>query len=88
MDFFGRIEIVKQVGKENKTLIVLNMVKPNSTLTSEMLEALENYPVSIAQTSISDLVSFTRSPLNNQLDEKAQNQIENVTMEVLEILKK
>lgn len=64
------------------------MVKPNSTLTSEMLEALENYPCFHCSTSISDLVSFTRSPLNNQLDEKAQNQIENVTMEVLEILKK
>ena len=64
------------------------MVKPNSTLSAEMLEALENYSIPIAQTSISDLVSFTRSPLNNQLDEKAQNQIENVTMEVLELLKK
>ena len=82
------IEIVKQVGKENKTLIVLNMVKPNSTLSTEMIEALENYSVPVAKTSISDLVSFTRSPLNNQLDEKAQNQIENVTMEVLELLKK
>ena len=82
------IEIVKQVGKENKTLIVLNMVKPNSTLSTEMLEALENYSIPVAKTSISDLVSFTRSPLNNQLDEKAQNQIESVTMEVLELLKK
>lgn len=53
-----------------------------------MIEALENYAVPVAKTSISDLVSFTRSPLNNQLDDKAQNQIENVTMEVLELLKK
>ena len=64
------------------------MVKPNSTLSTEMLEALENYSIPVAKTSISDLVSFTRSPLNNQLDEKAQNQIESVTMEVLELLKK
>lgn len=83
------INIIKQVGKENKALIVLNMVKPNSTLSAEMLEALENYSVPVAKTPISDLVAYTRSALNGGLnDEKAEKQMESLTMEVLKILQK
>lgn len=79
------IEIVKTTNKTKNTLIVFNMVKPNTTLTSEMTEALERFDVPIANTSISDLVSFTRSAINDGLNEntKAQNQMIELTKEVL-----
>lgn len=79
------IDVIKSGKGENKTLIVLNMVKHNSTLTAEMLEALERFKIQIAETHISDLVAYTRSAINNGInDEKAKNQIENLTIEVLQ----
>lgn len=79
------IEIVKSAKKEKDTLIVFNMVKPNTTLTNEMNEALERFNVSVSNTFISDLVAFTRSALNDGIEEntKAQNQIIELTKEVL-----
>lgn len=82
------IKIIHQLKKENITKIVFNMVKPNTTLTTEMKEALDNYNIPVADTVISDLVAFTRSPINNSLtDEKAKNQIDNLTMEILKLIK-
>jgi len=79
------IEIVKNAKKEKDTLIVFNMVKPNTTLTNEMNEALERFNVSVSNTFISDLVAFTRSAINDGIEEntKAQNQIIELTKEVL-----
>lgn len=84
------IEIVKNNKNKEKILIVFNMVKPNTTLTLEMKEALEKFDVKVADTMISDLVAFTRSSMNNGVEEseKALNQISNLTMEVLKIIKK
>ena len=79
------INIIKQVSKEDKTLIVFNMVKPNTTLTTEMQEAIENYNITVAETKISDLVAFTRSAMNKGVEDskKAQQQIEALTREIL-----
>ena len=79
------INIIKQVGKEDKTLIVFNMVKPNTTLTTEMQEAIENYNITVAETKISDLVAFTRSAMNRGVEDckKAQQQMESLTREIL-----
>ena len=79
------INIIKQVGKEDKTLIVFNIVKPNTTLTTEMQEAIENYNITVAETKISDLVAFTRSTMNKGVGDskKAQQQIEALTREIL-----
>lgn len=79
------IEIVKNAKKEKDTLIVFNMVKPNTTLTNEMNEALERFNVTVSNTFISDLVAFTRSAINDGIEEntKAQNQIIELTKEVL-----
>lgn len=79
------INIIKQVSKEDKTLIVFNMVKPNTTLTTEMQEAIENYNITVAETKISDLVAFTRSAMNRGVEysKKAQQQIEALTREIL-----
>lgn len=79
------INIIKQVDKEDKTLIVFNMVKPNTTLTTEMQEAIENYNITVAETKISDLVAFTHSTMNKGVGDskKAQQQIEALTREIL-----
>ena len=79
------IDIVKEAKSEKKAVIVFNMVKPNTTLTSEMHEAMEQHKIPIAENYISDLVAFTRSAITNELtDQKAKLQIENLTREVLE----
>lgn len=79
------INIIKQVGKEDKTLIVFNMVKPNTTLTTEMQDAIDNYNIPIAETKISDLVAFTRSAITHGVEDskKAYQQIESLTREIL-----
>lgn len=79
------INIIKQIGKEEKTLIVFNMVKPNTTLTTEMQDAIDNYNIPIAEAKISDLVAFTRSAITNGVEDskKALQQIENLTREIL-----
>lgn len=79
------ISVIKDSKAEKKALIVFNMVKPNTTLTNEMHEAMEKYKIPIAKNYISDLVAFTRSAINNEVtDPKAKSQIENLTREVLE----
>ncbi|MEG1344944.1 MAG: ParA family protein [Clostridia bacterium] len=79
------ISIIKDSKSEKKALIVFNMVKPNTTLTSEMHEAMEKHKIPIAKNYISDLVAFTRSAISNEItDPKAKLQIENLTREVLE----
>lgn len=79
------INIIKQIGKEDKTLIVFNMVKPNTTLTTEMQDAIDNYNIPIAETKISDLVAFTRSAITHGVEDskKAYQQIESLTREIL-----
>jgi chromosome partitioning protein len=79
------ISVIKDSKSENKALIVFNMVKPNTTLTNEMNEAMQHFKIPIAKNYISDLVAFTRSAITNDLsDQKAKFQIENFTREVLE----
>lgn len=81
------IEIIENVGKSDKALIVLNMVKPNTKLTDEMKRSLNNISIKMAKTSISDLVAFTRSLATNGTDDtKAQSQINDLLIEVLTIL--
>lgn len=79
------IELIKNKNKVNDTLVVFNMVKPNTTLTLDILIGLEEYNTPIAQTHVSDLVSFTRSVLVGGLghDKNAQKQLDNLTKEVL-----
>ena len=79
------IRLIKEHGQEKKTMIVLNMVKANTTITDDIIKNLASYKVKIAKTRISDLVAFTRSPLLKGVltDSKAQRQIDSLTAEVL-----
>ena len=80
------IKIIEQSG--NKALIVFNIVKPNTSLTDEVKQQLNEYDIPVSKTMISDLVSFTRSVLVNGVHDNsnAQNQIDNLTKEILTLI--
>lgn len=83
------LEMVGKSGKADNALIVLNMVKPNTTLTTEMQSSLAKVNVPLAETKLSDLVAYTRSFATGGLDEdKAKNQINSLLVEVLTLLSK
>ncbi|MEZ7515359.1 AAA family ATPase [Flavobacterium frigidarium] len=79
------LEMIEKVKRTDDTLIVFNMIKANTTLTLDILIGLEEYKVKIANTHISDLVSFTRSVLLKGVtnDKNAQRQIDHLTKEIL-----
>lgn len=84
------IKIIEQSNNKDKTIVVLNMVKPSTTLTDDILKELYSYDIKIAQTMISDLVAFTRSILINGVKEtaNAQKQIDSLTKEILTLMTK
>lgn len=73
-----------------KTLIVLNMVKPVTTLTDDIKEALLHYDFPLANTTVSDRVSYTRSPISGGVfetdDSKAKDEIISLTQEIITAL--
>lgn len=79
------LAIIEQEKRTMDTLVVFNMIKPNTTLTLDILIGLEEYNVKIASTHISDLVAFTRSVLVKGVsnDKNAQKQIDQLTEEIL-----
>lgn len=79
------VDIIKKSGNQKKAVIVFNMVKPNTTLTDEIKNQLEEYDVRVSKNMISDLVAFSRSVLINGVEHhnKAQKQIDNLTMDIL-----
>ena len=79
------LAIIEQEKRTMDTLVVFNMIKPNTTLTLDILIGLEEYNVKIATTHISDLVAFTRSVLLKGVsnDKNAQKQIDQLTEEIL-----
>ena len=82
------LKLIEHEHKSNSTLIVFNMIKPNTTLTQDILISLEEYNVPIAKTHISDLVAFTRSVIMNGVtnDRNAKFQLDQLTKEVLFLL--
>lgn len=82
------LNLIELVHKSNSTLIVFNMIKPNTTLTIDILIGLEEYKVPIAKTHISDLVAFTRSVVLQGVtnDRNAQRQLDQLTKEILLLL--
>ncbi len=79
------LTLIKQQNKGKDALIVFNMVKPNTTLTLDILIDIEEYNVPVAKTHISDLVAFTRSVLLKGVvsSHNAQRQLDNLTKEML-----
>lgn len=79
------LEMIELEKRTANTLIVFNMIKANTTLTLDILIGLEEYNIKVANTHISDLVSYTRSVLLKGVtkDQNAQRQIDHLTKEIL-----
>ena len=79
------IDIVKEAKSEKKAVIVFNMIKPNTTLTDEIKNQLEEYKIRVSKNMLSDLVAFSRSVVLGGVEESnnAQKQIDNLTKEIL-----
>lgn len=82
------LKLIEHSHKSNSTLIVFNMIKPNTSLTQDILISLKEYNVPIAKTYISDLVAFTRSVIMKGVtnDRNAKFQLDQLTKEVLLLL--
>lgn len=82
------IDLIHSARKTDSSLIVFNMIKPNTTLTLDILLGIQEYSIEVANTYVSDLVAFTRSVLLNgvEKDKNAQNQLDKLTKEVLQKL--
>lgn len=79
------ISLLIEYNCAEKSLIVLNMVKPKTTLTDEIRKEVEQYGLPFTNCNISDLVVFSRSLLLNGVEENksAQMQIDQLTKEIL-----
>jgi|AntRauTorckE5430_2_1112549.scaffolds.fasta_scaffold16535_2 chromosome partitioning protein len=89
------IQLLKQAQKLKpslRALIILNMIKPSTTLTDDIKEALQHYSFPLADTTISDRVSYTRSPISGGVfetdDSKAKDEIISLTQEIISSLQK
>lgn len=79
------ISLLKQYNCEKKSFVVLNMVKPKTTLTEEIKTEILTYGIDVSNNVVSDLVAFSRSFLLNGVEENpgAQKQLDNLTKEIL-----
>ncbi len=87
------ISLIKEAQQKHPTLlaaIVLNMVKPRTTINDEVREILGGYDMPLMKTSISDRVSYTRSPIMSGVfmgeDERAKAEITALADEILALL--
>jgi chromosome partitioning protein len=87
------VQLLRQAQERRSSLkasIVLNMVKPSTTLTGDIIQALQSYNFPICENVISDRVSFTRSPITGGVfktdDSKAQAEIISLMKEILTVL--
>jgi chromosome partitioning protein len=70
-----------------KAGIVLNMIKPRSTITKDVSELLESLGTPLLKTMVHDRVSITRSSMTNGIlkstDVKAQEEITSLAEEIV-----
>ncbi|MCD0480437.1 ParA family protein [Chryseobacterium sp. LC2016-29] len=82
------VDLIKKHNVEEKTVIVFNMIKPNTTLTEDIKGQASQYGLKIARTMISDLVAFSRSVMEGGVTDSnnAQRQIDNLSKDMFTIL--
>jgi chromosome partitioning protein len=83
------IKIIEEVKKTNQALIVLNMVKSNTSLTEEIKNIVKEHSIELAKTQIIDRVSYVRSLLSKGVksDKKAIEEMETLVEEIVKKLK-
>lgn len=81
------LEEAKLKNSELKSGIVLNMIQPNTKLTADIKNQLSVYSTPVLSTMITQRVNYARSPLMGGIfeteDDKAKNEIINLTKEIL-----
>lgn len=81
------LEEAKLKNSELKSGIVLNMIQPNTKLTADIKNQLSVYSTPVLNTMITQRVNYARSPLMGGIfeteDDKAKNEIINLTKEIL-----
>jgi chromosome partitioning protein len=87
------VAMVKEAQATNPRLkagIVLNMVKPRTSLTDEIRAIIEDNGLPVLAAQITDRVSYTRSPMFGgvfaQDDERAKDEINTLVSEILDLM--
>jgi chromosome partitioning protein len=84
------LQAVQARKKDLKAAIVLNMVKPRTNMNDEIREILKDYDIPVLKTTISDRVSYSRSPIMSGVfasdDEKAKTEITALADEIFSFL--
>jgi chromosome partitioning protein len=85
------LALVKQAQVKQPQLkagIVLNMIKPRSGVTQEVLNLLQSFDTPVLRTMVHDRVSFTRSPITGGVlagvDIKAKEEITGLAEEIVD----
>ncbi len=88
------IAMIQEVQKKKPNLkagIVLSMVKNRTSITEEIKEILRGYQIPLLQSQITDRVSYTRSVVTQGVmgseDEKAKEEMMNLTTEIVDYLR-
>lgn len=84
------IQLLEEAKIKNENLasgIVLNMIQPNTKLTTDIKNQLAIYSTPVLNTMVTQRVNYARSPLMGGIfetgDDKAKNEIINLTKEIL-----
>jgi len=87
------LALIKNAQTKNPRLkvgVVLNMIKPRSGITKDILELLESMGTPILQSMVHDRVSITRSSITggilNSTDHKAKEEITALAEEIVNII--
>lgn len=77
------INLLKETGTINKGLIVLNMIKPNTTLTETIVKTIQSFSCSLSDVLIPDRVAITRAFLTPISDKKIEEDLKKLFNEIL-----
>jgi chromosome partitioning protein len=84
------LKIIREVQKTKPTLkygVALNRVRSNTSLVDDIVDMLKSYDANVLKTRIHERVSYARSALTNGVfgseDTKAQNEVFNLTEEII-----
>ncbi|MBE7653878.1 ParA family protein [Tenacibaculum finnmarkense] len=85
-DFYSMektINMIKGFGKEKESLIVFNMVEQKTKILEQISGVLDDYNIPIAKTKIHNRIAYQRGYITLELDNKAQKEIDNLSLEII-----
>ena len=90
--FLSKYEDARLLKDNIKACFVINQYKANTLLSKEVEEALKEFDIPILTTKISDRVAYSEAVMQGigvleYKDQKAKNEVINLTNEIIEIIK-